>query len=377
MKKLKQTRLKGFSLIGSSSVADSEKDARGFESTPNNANISEVTTHESIRTEVEDLANTIPEITPEQKTNANQRKFQEKWKEEFQWILYEDRLARCKFCMVAKDSYKTSVKFSEGFSGPFKRETFKFHDDSNQHKKNVDCAKNSNKKATDSSLAKCIKKMDDKMFKQLEVLFNLSYYIAKNNKPFSDIESLAVLSRKLEIDLQNQYANRNACIEFISCIAQVIKESLLKEIAQSQFISLILDASTDKGTVEELVIYIRYIKNGEIKECFLGLVELQNSTAESYFLAIDKLFNSLDLNLKEKDCSIVGLATDGARNMTGEIQGVCARFKDYFPYLISVHCVAHRLQLSVLDALKNIDYLEKFDAILILIYKFYGNSSKK
>ena len=101
--------------------------------------------------------------------------------------------------------------------------------------------------------------MDVKMFKKLNILFNQSYYIAKNNKPFSDTESLAVLIGELDLNLQHNYINRNACSKFISCLATVIREKVGKEIEQAQFISLLLDASTDKCTIEELIVYVRYI----------------------------------------------------------------------------------------------------------------------
>lgn len=59
---------------------------------------------------VKDLETIVPEIPFEEKTNRKQRKFREKWIDEFPWIVYENRLERCKFCMAAKDKTKTSTK---------------------------------------------------------------------------------------------------------------------------------------------------------------------------------------------------------------------------------------------------------------------------
>ena len=65
-------------------------------------------------------------------------KFKEDWIGEFTWIIYEDGIAKCQICMEAKDKSHSSSKFTEGFSRPFKHETFKYHDDSARHKKNVE-----------------------------------------------------------------------------------------------------------------------------------------------------------------------------------------------------------------------------------------------
>ena len=105
-------------------------------------------------------------------------------------------------------------------------------------------------------------------------------------------------------------------------MAGVIREKVVKQTEQSQFISLLLGTPTDKSTKEELVVYVRYFKNGQPEECFLELLELENSYSEFCFLATEKLITSNDLNLKE--ClSIMGITTDGVANMVGEISGIC------------------------------------------------------
>ncbi len=45
--------------------------------------------------------------------------------------------------------------------------------------------------------------------------------------------------------------------------------------------------------------------------------------------------------------------------------------------IVSIHCVAHELELGVLDAVRSIDYLLKFEDIVKSIYKFYARSTKR
>jgi hypothetical protein len=71
------------------------------------------------------------------------------------------------------------------------------------------------------------KKIDGKTFDFLKTLFNVSYYIAKNNKPFTDFTGLLELSDKLGLQLQDEYSNKTRCKDFISQVAKVIRSGLI------------------------------------------------------------------------------------------------------------------------------------------------------
>ena len=51
--------------------------------------------------------------------------------------------------------------------------------------------------------------------------------------------------------------------------------------------------------------------------------------------------------------------------------------KKMFPYLIQIHCIAHKLELAVLDACKQVQYVEKFQNIIKRLLKFYSKSGKR
>jgi len=54
-----------------------------------------------------------------------------------------------------------------------------------------------------------------------------------------------ILCQKLEINIENQYVNRNSCSEFISYTTEAIKQSILIEMKQSRFINI--KSKVDKG----------------------------------------------------------------------------------------------------------------------------------
>ena len=60
----------------------------------------------------------------------------------------------------------------------------------------------------------------------------------------------------------------------------------------------------------------------------------------------------LVIQLKGFGCMVTGLGADGASVMSGEWAGVQALLKRIYPWLIYIHCAAHRLNLVVVTSLK-------------------------
>lgn len=55
-----------------------------------------------------------------------------------------------------------------------------------------------------------------------------------------------------------------------------------------------------------------------------------------------------------KSLKIVAQSYDGASVMSGCLNGVQVKIKQYFPSAIYTHCMSHRLNLVVLDMCKGI-----------------------
>ena len=74
----------------------------------------------------------------------------------------------------------------------------------------------------------------------------------------------------------------------------------------------------------------------------------------------------------------VGYCSDGASVMMGEKKRVIKLFKDTknAPWILTVWCLAHRLELAVKDCFKG-TYLTHVIEALITIYYFYTGSAKR
>ena len=72
---------------------------------------------------------------------------------------------------------------------------------------------------------------------------------------------------------------------------------------------------------------------------------------------------------------VVGFGSDGASVMTGKNNGVAARLKRVNPFLISIHCKAHKLALCTSQASTGIQFLSTFKETLTALYRYFQKSS--
>lgn len=98
-------------------------------------------------------------------------------------------------------------------------------------------------------------------------------------------------------------------------------------------------------------ICVRYTVGLEIVERFVGFIDVsEKQDAESLCANI---FAFLTKNNMDK-FHIVAQSYDGASVMAGKFNGVQTKIKSKFPYAIYTHCMAHRINLVVIDMCKNV-----------------------
>lgn len=88
--------------------------------------------------------------------------------------------------------------------------------------------------------------------------------------------------------------------------------------------------------------------------------------------SIQNGFQSIEINSDVYQKKLVGLGADGATINRGT-KGVVAILQRDVLWLVYVWCVAHRLELSLKDALKGSCFTE-VDEMLLRLYYLYENS---
>ncbi|KAI3701651.1 hypothetical protein L6452_26886 [Arctium lappa] len=151
--------------------------------------------------------------------------------------------------------------------------------------------------------------------------------------------------------------------DIVHCFAQEVLKYIFQEINDDVF-SLLVDESSDISKKEQMVVVLRYVTRGIVKERFVGLVHVKDTNALSLKSAIEFLFVEHDLSLKK----IRGQGYDGASNMRGKFNGLKTLILRENISAYYVHCFAHQLQLVVVAvAHKHIEVGKFFDMIASLM----------
>lgn len=169
--------------------------------------------------------------------------------------------------------------------------------------------------------------------------------------------------------------HRTKCTNIIkNALAPHFIKEIVSDLGDQEY-SLLLE-STDISVSKLLGISIRYFSRSlkTIISTFLGLVELEDGTANSIVNGVKGLLFALNIEIKK----MIGIGTDNATVMTGTNNGVHALLKNATgnDNLILVRCVCHSLQLALSHASeetlpRNVEFLIRET------YNWFSHSSNR
>lgn len=135
------------------------------------------------------------------------------------------------------------------------------------------------------------------------------------------------------------YLGKRIQNEIIDILATKIMNSILNDLSQASYYSIVVDCTPDVSHVEQMTLVIRFVKchsgeRAEIKEHFLGFISIDNTSGESLTNAILKKLQDLKIPLDK----LRGQGYDNGSNMKGKHLGVQKRILDLNHVLFS--CLA-------------------------------------
>ncbi|XP_048870698.1 zinc finger MYM-type protein 1-like isoform X7 [Brienomyrus brachyistius] len=172
------------------------------------------------------------------------------------------------------------------------------------------------------------------------------------------------------------YLGKHIQNELIECIGAKVVATMVQEIKQSKYFSLILGCTPDVNHTEHLSVLIRIVTLGEdpqVKEHFMGFLETDEFTGQS--LATLILQRLEDWQISFDDCR--GQSYDNGANMRGKRQGVQATLLQKNPRALFVPCGAHTLSLVVADAAKSSNDAMGFFGVLQKLYSLFSASTHR
>lgn len=122
------------------------------------------------------------------------------------------------------------------------------------------------------------------------------------------------------------------------------------------------------------ILYVRMLCNGEPVNKYLKIVELPNGTADGVITSFNRALSTVGAN--DWKNALVSVGSEGAAVYTGVRNGVVAKLKQSIPWLLGIHCIAHNLELAILDGIKDEALLSSLKDMLQSIYKHYHYSPK-
>ena len=152
------------------------------------------------------------------------------------------------------------------------------------------------------------------------------------------------------------YKNDLACADFVEYISQDLQIQLKELLSAAKFYSIQMDGSTDLSNKEEELFFVVYFdpraSDGvvHVRNHYLCVREPKTVCAKGLYDCFLKALAYCQLD--EQPSKLIGFECDGANvNMGGN--GVRGMIRADRPWVITVWCLAHRLELALKDALKS------------------------
>ena len=173
--------------------------------------------------------------------------------------------------------------------------------------------------------------MSIKKKNEFNILFNSSYWTAKEGLAFAKFESLCKLQSK------NGLSNDENYIEIMGCRMHI----------KGRFLAYSSDGSTDAGIREKEIFYCHYVKEGNPTTKFLGKPHLEHTHADAKLTAIKKaICKHLD-NTEMTYQKDVGCKFENVSVLSGCQGSSRTKMQEKQPNISFTHCIAHKLELAV------------------------------
>uniref|UniRef100_A0A8C2DXL4 TTF-type domain-containing protein n=1 Tax=Cyprinus carpio TaxID=7962 RepID=A0A8C2DXL4_CYPCA len=181
----------------------------------------------------------------------------------------------------------------------------------------------------------------------------------------------ALISEKMREKGNAKYTSGAIQNEILECLANMVRDDIVKEVKESEVFSVIADESKDLQKKEQLSLVVRYYYRGAIHESFLDFQHAQDLDAKGLSDKIIQCLEKYGLNYKE---NLIGQGYDGAAVMSGKHSGVAARIQAEAKQAFYVHCNAHCLNLVLVDTVKSVAEVDCFFTLLQRLYVYMTGS---
>ena len=112
------------------------------------------------------------------------------------------------------------------------------------------------------------------------------------------------------------------------------------------------DGATYISVCENEIVYARVVEKGTPRKLSVEINPVKHAHVESVLCSIESAIGTVDPGRDWKS-KLISTGSDDASFNLGKKDSVTKSLKDQVPHMMAIHCVSHRLELGVIDAMKS------------------------
>jgi len=227
-------------------------------------------------------------------------------------------------------------------------------------------------------LGNVVRAVSETVLAETDAVFRTAYYLAKMNRPFTDHDNLIELQGKNGVSMGTSLHSRYSSTKIVEHIAKEMQKKIVNSIVSSSSkLSVLIDEATSLSHKSAMTVNVKASIDGATPEfVFLELVELESQKAEGIEEALLSCLDAAGFSEEWLQKNWISFVSDGASVMLGKNSGVATRLTARYPNLFTWHCMNHRLELAVSDAVDEVQSINHFKAFMEKIHNLYSQSNK-
>ncbi|XP_058163686.1 sperm flagellar protein 2 isoform X3 [Dasypus novemcinctus] len=302
------------------------------------------------------------------------------WLKKYPWLVY-DEILNLMFCgLCRKHGVKlgaSQVSFVCGTDN-FRTEFLNAHHLSEAHAKASLMEATSGSPVNRATTELMVRTMSKVTLGRVENLFRSCHAIAKTGRPLEDFIWMCKLDDMKGVDIGPVFRTNRSARTFAYFIAEVERRNLKEKLEKCKFFSVISDGVADSSIKEAKLVYVQFAHAGKVHCQIVGVHTVEKKDPLAIKNAIERTLEiNLQLSLSSQDWAkkLVGFGSDGAPAMESENNGVALLLREIQPCVQTIHCFAHRLELSYKAVFQSIPLYNDVRDLLHSIYHFYHKSA--
>ena len=127
------------------------------------------------------------------------------------------------------------------------------------------------------------------------------------------------------------YTSHEPQNQLIDCMAEEVPQEIQRRIDNSRFVGIMMDDTSDCSNVEQSAVSIRIVYNGLVEEHLLGLIDAsKDQSADGLTKILIEMLEKHNIVSETAKERLIGQSYDGAPSMSGQLNGVQSKYRQYF-----------------------------------------------